>query len=434
MNLSPPPKLRLSSAGGKSPLTNAQDDVDLPSPVIDNFDGSTLGPSMTSLPTVKVDNCPRPGADNALGEDGPLFRATLKSLEQKTTPLRTKMKKVLKRANDAREAQEACNAAMIALLEALREACTQGSATGIKPALDHYFELSFQEIMSYEKQNYHHLKHFIIDPLNRLYVQDIKQADLKKKEFEDESREYYSYVSRYLGIRNDSSKDKKKASSENKYQSKRRDFELKRFDYSHFMQDLHGGRKEQEVLSQLTQFADAQARGFLATAERVKELLPELIALEHEVKETAKEFQMQRTEREERRRQLEKGNTAFVEPESIPSFLPPTTPNVTTQSSSEILGHHIGFERLGPGTSSVRAVSAGSDGGYNANQLRPFGQGASSSAPANMSDLSKVLEPESERKKEGLLWALSRPGSHADPKGLNKQAWHKYVIRSGTLI
>jgi Arf-GAP/SH3 domain/ANK repeat/PH domain-containing protein len=28
-------------------------------------------------------------------------------------------------------------------------------------------------------------------------------------------------------------------------------------------------------------------------------------------------------------------------------------------------------------------------------------------------------------RKEGLLWALSRPGSHADPKGLNKQAWHK---------
>ena len=29
------------------------------------------------------------------------------------------------------------------------------------------------------------------------------------------------------------------------------------------------------------------------------------------------------------------------------------------------------------------------------------------------------------QRKEGLLWALSRPGSHADPRGLNKQAWHK---------
>jgi len=30
-----------------------------------------------------------------------------------------------------------------------------------------------------------------------------------------------------------------------------------------------------------------------------------------------------------------------------------------------------------------------------------------------------------QQKKEGLVWALSRPGSHADPMGLNKQAWHK---------
>jgi Arf-GAP with SH3 domain, ANK repeat and PH domain-containing protein len=27
-----------------------------------------------------------------------------------------------------------------------------------------------------------------------------------------------------------------------------------------------------------------------------------------------------------------------------------------------------------------------------------------------------------------LLWALSKPGSHIDPKGINKQAWHKFWI------
>ena len=29
------------------------------------------------------------------------------------------------------------------------------------------------------------------------------------------------------------------------------------------------------------------------------------------------------------------------------------------------------------------------------------------------------------QRKEGLVWALSRPGTHIDPRGLNKQAWHK---------
>lgn len=31
-------------------------------------------------------------------------------------------------------------------------------------------------------------------------------------------------------------------------------------------------------------------------------------------------------------------------------------------------------------------------------------------------------------RKEGLVWALSKPGSHIDPKGINKQAWHKFWI------
>jgi Arf-GAP/SH3 domain/ANK repeat/PH domain-containing protein len=41
-------------------------------------------------------------------------------------------------------------------------------------------------------------------------------------------------------------------------------------------------------------------------------------------------------------------------------------------------------------------------------------------------DLSAIPEGiHGAHRKEGLLWALSRPGSHVDPKGLNKQAWHK---------
>src|SRR6185436_20537940 len=81
---------------------------------------------------------------------------------------------------------------------------------------------------------------------------------------------------------------------------------------------LHGGRKEQEILSQLTRFAEAQAKSYLATAGKVQELMPELEALNFEVKETDKEFQLQRTEREERRRQLETSQKAYVEPDSVP--------------------------------------------------------------------------------------------------------------------
>ena len=370
-----------------------------------------------------------------MGDDGPLFRATIKSLEQKTSNLRTKMKKVLKRAEQARQAQTNCNEAFSAFMESLRDASTSGHAPGIQPALDHYFERTYREILTFERQNEANLQKLIIDPLTKLYHLDLKQAESKKRDFEEESRDYYNYVSRYLGIRNDSSKEKKKLESESKYQAKRKNFELKRFDYSTFMQDLHGGRKEQEVLAQLTKFADAQARGFLNTAKKVQELLPELEALDYEVKETAKEFQIQRTEREERRRWLEQNKQAYVEPEVVPSFVPPTTPNPTNApTSSDILGFNTGFERLGTGTSSVRAVSSGSEGGHESSLSPP----SSSAQKPNSGSLKYrgygensqqvVVDRETERRKEGLLWALSRPGSHVDPKGLNKQAWHKYVL------
>jgi len=427
---STPQKLRDSPSRSTDNRGNGSDQTDgeLPSPLIDNFDVSALEPSVTNIPAVKVDNCPRP-VEGAMGDDGPLFRATIKSLEQKTGNLRTKMKKVLKRAEQARQSQIICNEAFAAFMESLRDASTSGHAPGIQPALDHYFERTYREILLFERQNEANLQKLIIEPLTKLYHMDLKQAESKKRDFEEESRDYYNYVSRYLGIRNDPSKEKKKLESETKYQTKRKNFELKRFDYSTFMQDLHGGRKEQDVLAQLTKFADAQARGFLNTAKKVQELLPELEALDYEVKETAKEFQMQRTEREERRRLLEKNSQVYVEPEVVPSFVPPATPNPSNApSSSDILGFNTGFERLGMGTSSVRAVSSGSEGGLDSGLLSP------TSAPKpngslkyrGLGENSVVVDKETERRKEGLLWALSRPGSHVDPKGLNKQAWHKY--------
>lgn len=444
--LNAPPKLRLAS-GETKPDGREYEVVEPPSPLVDSLEGSTLAASLTHVPSVKVDNCPKPVADNSMGEDGPLFRATMKSLEQKTGTVRTKMKKVIKRAEQARQAQLACNEASHAFMESLRDAASSGNSAGIQPALDHYYERTYAEILAFERQNEHHLKTLIIEPLTRVYQNDLKQAEAKKREFEEESRDYYNYVSRYLGIRNTEGKEKKKVDGEIKYQAKRKNFELKRFDYSTFMQDLHGGRKEQEILAQLTKFADAQAKSYLATAKKVQEFMPELDALNSEVKNSDKEFQMQRTDRENRRRLLEKSNQHYVEPESLPSFVPPTTPNPSTAPPSEILGHNTGFQRLGIGTSSLRAVSSGSEGGPDASVSPPAGLGLiSHSAPAHsgaagmnpkfrgIRDLQEKefngYEPrggESDRRKEGLLWALSRPGSHADPKGLNKQAWHKYL-------
>ena len=394
-------------------------------------------------PVVVGVTCPRPGEDMSAAEDGPLFRATMKALEQKTGNMRLRMKKVLRKAEAAQAAQVECNTAVSAFMEALREA-SASNANAIQPALEHYFEKIASQILQYEKQNTVHLQKLIIDPLSKIYNIDIKQAEAKKKDFEDESKDYYAYVSRYLGQRQDSLKEKKRNESDSKYQTKRRNFELKRFDYSSFMQDLHGGRKEQEVLSQLTKYAETQSKSYLATAQKVGEMTPQLDVLIREVSEADKEYKIQRTEREEKRRNLEMGATPYVEPDADGSSILPIQSN---SDSNGVQDSNLARADSNRQNSLHYSSSAASQHGStlsarNSTHGIPSTPSSrpTSGAPVVSPDKFKGIRDLEERdhsasvssdkmqhRKEGLLWALSRPGSHADPKGLNKQAWHKYV-------
>jgi Arf-GAP with SH3 domain, ANK repeat and PH domain-containing protein len=392
--------------------------------------------------TTKVDvACQRPGEDVTQVDDGPLFRATMKSMEQRTGSMRARWKKVLRKAETAVEAQAAVNDSMAGLMEALRDASSSNS-TAVQPAIEHYFDKIAKEILSYEKQNAINLQKMIIEPISKLYNVDIKQAENKKRDFEEESKEYYAYVSRYLGQRQDSLKEKKRAATDEKYQKKRRDFELKRFDYSSFMQDLHGGRKDQEVLSNLTKYADMQAKGYLSTASKIEALLPQLEALNTEVKEADKEFRLHRTEREEKRRVLEKSG-GFSEPDrGSVSQMAPSTPSYTRPSGTDLnrAGSTTLRNTASPGaamqgptspvalsTSAPSAILSGpqtsmlSSSPSQSNKFKGFRDLEEKDYSAQITTDANGLQ----KGKEGLVWALSRPGSHADPKGLNKQAWHK---------
>ncbi|KHJ31911.1 putative arf gtpase activator [Erysiphe necator] len=399
---------------------------------------------------VKFDFClQRPGKDMSETEDGPLFRATMKSLEQKTGSMRQRMKKVLKRAEAAHVALTESNDAISAFMEALREA-SFSNANAVQPALEHYFDNIAREIQIYEKQSTINLQKIIIEPMMKVYNIDIKQAESKKRDFEEESKDYYAYVSRYLGQRQDSLKEKKRADSDSKYQIKRRNFELKRFDYSSFMQDLHGGRKEQEVLSHLTKYAEAQTKGYLATAKKIEDMIPQLDALSAKVQEADKEFQYQRTEREEKRRNLEMSNPIYTEPDILLSVGSITVPTVLATSPTSTPIPESELSRSDSTASQMKqAHSVNIINGNNYDHLRSPGSQSSynSSAGSNSvnqnkfkgirdleeRDRSQIAEKNGAQRKEGLLWALSRPGSHSDPRGLNKQAWHKFwtVVDAG---
>lgn len=451
--LSPPqyefraaPRLRVPSAQSyQSAMSDSEgpgENRDVPSPV-DNVEHTfPISQSISKDITVVDVACQRPGEDMTAVEDGPLFRATMKALEQKTGNMRARMKKVLKKAEAAQSAQSQCNEAVVAFMGALREA-SLSNANAIQPALEHYFEKIARQILHYENQNTVNLQKLIIEPMSKLYNIDIKQAESKKRDFEDESKEYYAYVSRYLGQRQDSLKEKKRIESDSKYQSKRRNFELKRFDYSSFMQDLHGGRKEQEVLSHLTKYADTQAKSYLSTAKKIEEMVPQLDALIHEVNEADKEFKFQRTEREEKRRMLEKNTQQYIEPESTSAAS--TAPNTANEMSDSELSRADSKRNslLHNGSSasqqnSTLSTSAPRDGiGLTASLSIKSLVGSPMTSPGHdrfkgirdLEDRSQAISGASgktgEQRKEGLLWALSRPGSHVDPRGLNKQAWHK---------
>ncbi|KAK1600321.1 PH domain-containing protein [Colletotrichum navitas] len=444
--LTAPPKIRVASSQSVDSRISHSELEEPSSPLPGNFSSTTILPGLQSAQEpIKVDvACPKPTDDVLVPDDGPVFRATIKALEQKTGNMRTQMKRVLKMAKQAHEAQVEANKNFSEFIDTLREASST-NANAVQPAIEHYFDKIAREILSYERTNTVNLKRIVIDPLDKFYTVDIKQAESKKRDFEEESKDYYAYVSRYLGQRHDSVKAKKLAESDSKYQTKRRNFELKRFDYSSFMQDLHGGRKEQEVLSHLTRYADAQTKGFLEAAKKIDTLLPQLEALSSEVQEADKEYQYQRREREEKRRLLEKSNQPYNEPDLGPA--PGTSAGQTMASNGNA---HVSDSDLGRADSTGSQLKIGLSSGSNPSVAMaspeltrsPGSLGNSSvGSPAQASKFKGIRDLEekdygqlssassSAQRKEGLLWSLSKAGSnHVDPRNLNKQGWHKFWI------
>jgi Arf-GAP/SH3 domain/ANK repeat/PH domain-containing protein len=444
-----PPKVRVVSAQSIDSRTSTiPDQLEPGSPLVAAYDPSNsvsphLLQSATTKEPIKVDvSCPRPGDDMAVADDGPVFRATMKALELKTGNMRSSMKNVMRKAEQAQAAQNKASDTFIEFIDALKEAAST-NANAVQPAIDHYFDKIAREILVYERENARNLQKIFVDPLNKLYQFDIKQAEAKRRDFEEESKDYYAYVGRYLGQRQDSVKQKKLADSDSKYQTKRRNFELKRFDYSSFMQDLSGGRKEQEVLSYLTKYADAQARSFLNVSKRVEALLPELEALSNEVQQADKEYQYQRLEREEKRRLLEKSNLSYTEPDPgvpVTGLGQTPAPNGNASPSDTELGRADSTGSLLKGTPATAAGTAVPVGDLSRSpgvtpQYTAVGSPVQSSKFKGIRDLEERdlsqlanAEKNTTQRKEGLLWALNRPGGHVDLRAPNKQAWHKYGI------
>ncbi len=346
-------------------------------------------------------------------DDGPLFRATINNLERKTSVLRHNMKKIIKRAAAVNESRLHFNAANLALNEALRDAASSNGSGNIRIAFDKYFTMAQKQFQQFDVTAVDQLQSLLIEPLRRLYENDIKKAEAKKREFEEESKDYYQFLARYLSIKNDAVKTTKTLQSDSKYQTKRKNFELKRFDYFNFMQDLHGGRKERELVQQLVLYAVQHSESFFATAKELAGLKPNLEGLATSVREADKDLSLQRIEREERRRTLEVAGRLE-----------------TVRSEESLGGNDFKYD-----PSDLKAGPPTPQSAYDR-------KGQAITPPsANLFKGIRDLEEregvtELGRKKEGLLWASSRPNNYNEPISLPpKLSWHKYwiVLAAGQL-
>lgn len=421
---------------------------------------------------------PRPHENStSQPEDGPLFRATIAALEKKTGLLKIKVKKLLKRSMMVHERQTSLVEAHVLFLQSIQE-IADSEIPSFRPLVHNFFHSKHNGpyvTIDFLRKSASDLHLHVIDPLRRLYDQEIKSFDQRKRDFDDESREYYAWLSRYLSVKQEA-KGKKKSDSDSKYAERRKAFELRRFDYYSYIQDLHGGRKQQLVTYNLALFAELELNRYIAAGEKLNsEFQDDLNAFVSEIKDVNKEWTRQRTEREVYRRAIERSTKDSHFSQAMLATSPTSEGYkhfnpAAEESVYSLLENSASLQSpvtVANSASPINAMSA-TTGSTSATTQPASSHSSASSAPSKSvealrlqspvnnlpvgspekSTLSPSVEPhsdihakateklESTRRKEGLLWAMSRPGGFNDPINLNKAGgWHKFwvVLAAGKL-
>ncbi|KAI8369514.1 uncharacterized protein BYT42DRAFT_584729 [Radiomyces spectabilis] len=317
-------------------------------------------------------------------DDGPLFRATLKQLESHTGSLKQSVKHILKAATAALEAKKAMLDADAELLTALR------GTSATESLFASYLDEAWPIIHEQRQRLQHSMQSLLIDPLQKLYDLDIKRAEARRRQFEDESKEYYTYLGKYLSIKND---DKKLLESDAKYSVRKRRFDLMRFDYYSFLLDLHGGKKEYELLYHVLSHQQKEYHCFQTIAAALNPLKVGLDDIAQKMIQVSRDQDQLHKDRQEKRKLLETRDNASVDQLSVddPSANEEITDDGTLWADDEAAATSADKNRVSTGTSVAST----------------------------------------ERRKEGFLFATTKPQKPTT----GGVTWHKYwcVLSAGQL-
>ncbi|ORY73549.1 hypothetical protein LY90DRAFT_666635 [Neocallimastix californiae] len=166
--------------------------------------------------------------------DGPVFRDTINELEKKTLKIKNSLKDVIKKAEEYMIAAEEANNMYKNLMDSMYDIPI------FNTMIKNYIRISKNNESQLNEDFLSQLQNLVITPLNDTYKNDFELLETKKKDFEQESNEYYSMLSKYLSCKYDEH-PKKKAELDSKLGDKKRKFDLNRYDYLIDLQELSEG-------------------------------------------------------------------------------------------------------------------------------------------------------------------------------------------------
>ncbi|KAG0269062.1 hypothetical protein BGZ95_002204 [Linnemannia exigua] len=383
-------------------------------------------------------------------EDGPLFRATVVECENNIRDMKAATKRILKAAQtvvDARKAWVSAEEVFIKEMETFKPA---------EPLVNSYLRPMSQSLAERSDILAHQMRSLLIEPLTRFYGNDIKAAEAHRKSFDDESKEYYQFLSKYMGMKQESSR--KKGEADAKYEKKRRHFEMKRFEYWGFLLDMRvGGSKSDEILHHLTNYSEKHCKNMVETAMLAESLKPGLDVIAADLLESHRRAATVRKERQERRKELlesqddsinalhlsptisKGGSTPMIASASVGSSN--NGPDVSIDSPIEVVRGTL--ELSGDQADNAAGADQKSTTGSFSNGSLSFSIAQQSSQAPKFSGIRDLEHQDIDagsalgRRKEGFLFATSRPSMHNNSAVLEKPNinWHKYwcVLSEGHL-
>lgn len=229
--------------------------------------------------------------DFDMKDDGPAFRAAIHELEVGAEAVKRDFKRLIKAFEAVLASSEAKTASESALLTTLAE------LEAFEPSLP-YLSKAGSKLMAERERANENLKTQLLDPLIFLYEHRMKALETRKREYEAASETFYSYTTRYLG-KNIASDAKREAQREAKHRSRQAQFELIRFEYWSFLQDLQLDACHR-ALALLVGHLHEQARQAKRMSQIFADFSPDLDALRVAIEHAAKDVGGRMEERQGR--------------------------------------------------------------------------------------------------------------------------------------